>query len=152
MEVFRLSGVKYANKTFLTSGKAARWNKDNQSVLYTGSTRSLSTLEMIVHKNSIKTSISYKVMIINIEDDESLYRRIYTKDLPKNWREYISYPDLQDIGSTWYENKDSLILQVPSAIIPQEFNYIINTQHPEFHKSVQYIRNEDYFWNDRLLG
>jgi RES domain-containing protein len=151
MEVFRISSARYANKALSISGKSARWNKDNQSVLYTGSSRSLSTLEMVVHKNSIQTTIPYKVMIINIEDNEHLFKRIHIKDLPKNWREYQAYPDLQDIGSNWYDSKDSLILQVPSAIIPQEFNYIINTQHPQFNKTVHYVTSEDYFWDDRLL-
>lgn len=151
MEVFRISSAKYANKALSTSGKSARWNKDNQSVLYTGSSRSLSTLEMVVHKNSIQTVIPYKVMIINIKDDEDLYKRIFIKDLPKNWRESQAYPDLQDIGSNWYDSKETLILQVPSAIIPQEFNYVINTQHSEFSKAVHYVDSEDFFWDDRLL-
>jgi len=152
MEVFRISKTQYANKALTASGVAARWNKDNQSVLYTGSSRSLSILEMVVHRNSIKTLVPYKVMVINLRDDEALYKRLLIKDLPKNWREYQAYPALQEIGSAWYESKESLILQVPSVIVHQEFNYVINTHHPLFDSAVHYVESEDFYWDERLLN
>jgi len=58
---------------------------------------------------------------------------------------------MQDVGSTSYEEKQFLILKIPSAIIPQEYNYIINTTHPDFKQKVQLIDVEDYFWDSRLL-
>jgi RES domain-containing protein len=150
MEVFRISREKYS-KAFSASGVAARWNKDNQFVLYTGQARSLSTLEMVVHKN-IETALNYEVMVISIAADEKLFTRFYIKDLPLNWREASSYSVLQDIGSDWYTNNKSLVLQVPSVIVPQEFNYIINTRHPDLSpKTVSLARTEEFTWDDRLL-
>lgn len=150
MEVFRISSDKFSKK-LTASGKAARWNKDNQFVLYTGEVRSLSALELVVHK-SISTALKYELMVISIADNEDLYTRMFIKDMPPNWKAYKAYPSLQDIGSDWYINNKSLILQVPSVIIPQEFNYIINLNHPDFStKNVSLVRNEDYFWDDRLL-
>lgn len=149
MEVFRIASDKYT-KQLTASGKSSRWNKDNQFVIYAAQSRSLSTLELVVHKN-IQTVLKYEVMIVSIADIETLYTRLHIKDLPKRWREYKSYADLQDIGSDWYVNKKSLVLQVPSVIIPQEFNYVINLNHPDFSaETVSLVRTEAYFWDERL--
>lgn len=150
MEVFRISTGKHA-KTLSASGKKARWNRDNQFVLYTGQHRSLSSLELVVHQN-ISSILKYEVMVIHLAEREKLYTRIPVKDLPDNWRDTAAYPVLQDIGTDWYDHNRSLILQVPSAIIPQEFNYIININHPDFKKeNVDLVGTEAFFWDNRLL-
>jgi RES domain-containing protein len=152
MEVFRIARDIYA-KSLQASGKAARWNKDNQSVIYTGQSRALSTLELTVHKSSLSTALNYEVMIISLSDDEKLYTRKYLKDMPKNWRKMSANAALQELGSKWYVSNQSLILQVPSVIVPQEFNFIINTNHPDYSaKTVSLIQNEGYFWDERLLA
>ncbi len=150
MEVFRISKADYADK-LSSSAIANRWNKNGQNVIYTGSSRSLSTLELIVHKGSVAPQIEYKVMVISIADNDSLIKQIMISDLPEEWRKMSAYPMLQKIGSEWYESQESLILKVPSAIIPNEYNFVINTEHPDFSKNVKLIRKEKYFWDDRLL-
>ena len=62
-----------------------------------------------------------------------------------------TYSDLQKRGSDWYTNKKSLVLKVPSAVIPQEYNYIINAAHQDYKDKVSLVRTEDYFWDDRLI-
>lgn len=150
MEVFRIASDKYS-KTLNASGKSARWNKDNQFVIYTGQARSLSALELVVHKN-IQTALRYTVMVISIADNDKLYTRLSINDLPTGWKNYKSYTLLQEIGSDWYINKKSLVLQVPSVIVPQESNYIINLNHPDFSPtSVSLVRTEEFFWDERLV-
>jgi len=90
-------------------------------------------------------------MIISIADEEELFQHISQSELPKNWRSMIAYPDLQRLGSDWYLKNKSLVLKVPSAVIPKEYNYLINTLHPDFKDKVALVRTEDYFWDDRLL-
>ena len=150
MEVFRISEEQFSHK-IEASGKASRWNEDNQYVLYTGSSRALSTLEKIVHFNSIQPAQIYSVMVISIADNDDLITRVLAKDMPPNWRSDTSYSLLQDIGSKWYASNQSLILQVPSAIITKEHNYLINTQHKDFKKNIKLIRREEYFWDERLV-
>ncbi|MEO8146629.1 MAG: RES family NAD+ phosphorylase [Bacteroidia bacterium] len=151
MEVFRISREKYS-RILTASGKSARWNRDNQFVIYAGQSRALSTLELVVRRNAIQVSFKYEISVISIADDARFYTRKFIKDMPANWKHVDAYTLLQDIGSNWYSNNESLILQVPSVIIPQEFNYIININHPDFSKSnISIVRNEDYFWDDRLL-
>ena len=151
METFRITAKKHSG-TLSASGKANRWNKDGENVLYVGSSRSLSTLELVVHRSSIKPTIEYKVMIILLADDKNLYDEIHIKDLPTDWRKSSAYPELQKIGSNWYNSKRSLFLKVPSAVITQEFNYLVNIEHAEFSgANISLVRNEDYFWDDRLF-
>lgn len=150
MEVFRISKEKYATALF-SSGAANRWNNEGQKVLYAGSSRSLSTLELIVHKGAVKPGLEYKVMVISVADNDHLIKQIKIADLPGNWRRLAAYSDLQKIGADWYKNKDSLILKVPSAVIPYENNFVINTEHPDFKSCVSLIRTEDYFWDTRLI-
>jgi RES domain-containing protein len=150
MEVYKIAKEAFSNK-LVTSGRAHRWNQDDQFVIYTGSSRSLSSLELIVNENSILPAFAYKVMIISIADEENLFTTILQKDLPKLWRGMSAYPDLQKIGSNWYQSKKSLVLKVPSAVVPKEYNYVINTNHPEFIKRVSLVRTEDYFWDERLI-
>jgi RES domain-containing protein len=150
MEVFRICHEKYANQ-LTSSGSANRWNFQGQNVIYTGSSRSLSTLELVVHRNAIVPTFLYKVMVISIADEDHLIKQLRLSELPLNWRSLNAYSKLQRMGSEWYNRQETLILKVPSAIISQEYNYIINTEHPDFASKVQLVRTEDYFWDNRLL-
>lgn len=150
MEVFRICHEKYANH-LTSSGSANRWNFQGQNVIYTGSSRSLSTLELVVHRNAIVPTFLYKVMVISIADEDRLIKLIRLSELPLDWRSLNAYSKLQRMGSEWYNHQEALILKVPSAVISQEYNYIINTEHPDFSSKVQLVRTEDYFWDNRLL-
>lgn len=91
-------------------------------------------------------------MVISIADHDSFVTQVTTGQLPKNWRKLEAYRELQQIGSDWYNSRTSLLLKVPSAIVPMEFNYVINYKHPDFHQNVSLVRREDYFWDDRLMA
>ena len=151
MEVFRISRARYARK-ITSSGAANRWNFENEYVVYTAESRSLSTLELVVRRAAIQPNFPYKIMVISIADDEDLFTQIPIKKLTENWRFINAYPALQQIGSNWYSSGQSLILKVPSAIITQEYNYLINTRHTDYKRNVKLVRQEAYFWDDRLVS
>ena len=150
MEVFKITKASFSHK-LVASGSAHRWNFDDQFTIYTGSSRSLSSLEIIVNENSILPAFKYKVMVISIADEEDLFTHILQSQLPGYWRTMAAYPKLQQIGSEWYENKTSLVLKVPSAVVPKEYNYLIDVHHPDFKNKVSLVRTEDYFWDERLF-
>lgn len=149
MEVFKICSEKYSH-SLNASGASNRWNKKDEFVIYTGSSRSLSTLETVVHRSAINISSPYKLVIIAI-DDRTFIKEISVTDLPKNWKSIEAYVELQEIGSKWYNSLESLILKVPSAIISQEYNYIINTKHPLFATNVILQSVENFDWDKRLL-
>ena len=151
MELFRITTEKYSS-SLTSSGSANRWNEAGQNVIYTGSARSLSTLELIVHRSTIRPRIKYVVLIIQVNVEDQLIQQIDTASLPANWRGVAAYHKLQKLGSKWYKMQKALILKVPSAVIPQEFNYMINVKHPNFNKKVKLLKTEDFFWDTSALG
>jgi RES domain-containing protein len=150
MELFRITEEKYAS-SLTSSGVAGRWNIDNEFVIYTASSRALGTLEKIIRFKSIHPLVLYKVMIIFVPDEPDFITEFKISQLPLLWREKSAYTDLRTAGSDWYINKKSLILKVPSSIITKEFNYIINTKHPDF-RHVKLSLVEDYFFDERLIA
>jgi RES domain-containing protein len=149
MEVFKICSEKYSH-SLNASGASNRWNKKDEFVIYTGNSRSLSTLETVVHRSAINISSPYKLVVIAI-DDRTFIKEISVTDLPKNWKSIEAYVELQEIGSKWYHSFESLILKVPSAIISQEYNYSINTKHPLFATNVILQSVENFDWDKRLL-
>ena len=150
MEVFRICKEQYSGQ-LKASGSANRWNVQGHNVIYAGSSRSLSTLELVVRRASIIPILNYKVIVISIPDDENTITHMYGSELPPNWRTLAAYSRLQEIGTKWYTTQKTLILKVPSAIISFEYNYVLNTEHPDFTSGVKLVRVEDYFWDKRLL-
>ncbi|MEQ9300020.1 MAG: RES family NAD+ phosphorylase [Cyclobacteriaceae bacterium] len=145
MIVYRITSAKYADR-LTASGRAGRWNLMDQYVLYASSSRSLATLEMLVNRSNLHPKVDYKVMLLSVPDQFDAYE---VTDLPENWRSLAAYSKLQGLGSFWYTHGDSALLRIPSAVIPQEHNYLVNTRHTDF-KEVLVSAVEDYFWDERL--
>lgn len=150
MELFKIAESRFAY-SLSASGKANRWNKSGEFVIYASQSRALAALEMVARRSMIMAGKRhYKMMQIRANDDISI-QEISTSHLPDSWNTLAKYPFLQEIGSDWYQKQNSLILKVPSAIIPEEFNFVINTHHPEFDLRIKLIQTSDYFWDQRLL-
>lgn len=150
MLVYNIRKSKYAD-SLKASGVANRWNKEDEFVIYTGGSISLSTLELVAHRNAIDIKSGYKLLFINLEIDNSDSTEIKIEDLPKNWKSIESYPILQQIGSGWYRSKKSLIFKIPSVLVQWESNYLINTNHPDFPKKVSIYSTEEFIWDNRLI-
>ncbi len=150
MLVYNIRNEKYAN-SLKASGSANRWNKSEEFIIYTGSSRALSTLELVVHRAGISTDNTYKVMVISLDIEESDILEVKQEQLPNDWQSIEAYPQLQKLGSHWYHSKEFLVLKVPSAIIPKEFNFLINTKHPTFETKVKIEIIEDYSFDKRLF-
>ncbi len=146
--VYNIRKEKYAH-SLIASGAANRWNKEQEYVIYTGSSRALSALELVVHRSSIDLGSAYKLLVITINAEENDIQTV--GDLRGNWHSLANYNTLQAIGSRWYQAREKLLLKVPSAIIPKEFNYLINTSHPDFLTKVRILEKEDFTWDNRLM-
>lgn len=150
LTVYNIRKEKYAH-SLVASGVANRWNKENEFILYTASSRALAVLELTVHRAAIDISHSYRIMVMELFLDENNIEEIRAELLIPEWTSIRSYPVLQKIGSQWYRNGEKPVLKVPSAIIPREYNYLLNTQHPGFHDKVKLKETESFFWDKRLL-
>lgn len=146
MLVFRIAHKKYA-QNLSVSGLSGRWNSNGKLVLYTSENISLALLENMVYRVGTGFNDDFKIMVIEVPD-ESL-EQIDTKKLPKNWRDIESYSELQKMGDFWYDQQKNLILKVPSSVLPENYNFIINTTHLDF-KKVKLIDVVNYEPDERL--
>lgn len=146
MLVFRIAHKKYA-QNLSVSGLSGRWNSNGKLVLYTSENISLALLENMVYRVGTGFNDDYKIMVIEVPDDG--IEEIDLKKLPKNWRDLEAYSDLQKIGDSWYDRQKNLMLKVPSSVLPENYNIVINTTHVDF-KKVKLIDVLDYEPDERL--
>lgn len=149
MKLYRITREKYASK-LEASGRANRWNMEKQYVIYASSGRSLAALELVAHRNSIMEGVTYKTVIIDVPNQNGIILNAEIKKLPRDWHLLENRFTTQKYGSDWYSKRRSLILKVPSAIIKEEFNLVLNTTHPDFSK-ISIASIEDFNWDKRLL-
>lgn len=147
MLVYRIALTKYADK-LVASGRAARWNPNETEVIYTASSRSLACLENVVHRSQLGLNQLFSVMTIEIPD-ELKKDFVDHRQLPDNWREFQQMPLTQAIGEKWITDGKTAIIQVPSAIIEEEVNYLLNPQHPDF-KKIKLLRTEMFVFDVRI--
>ncbi|MDO8550419.1 MAG: RES family NAD+ phosphorylase [Ignavibacteria bacterium] len=149
MLIFRICLNKWAPE-LKASGQPARWNSKGKLVIYTAENRSLACLENLVHRSGLGNNELYKILVISIPDNIKI-NEVTKKQLPKNWREYSNYSLCQKIGDQWIDSLPSCILKVPSSIIPQEYNFLINTLHKEFER-IRIDSQEDFNFDKRLYS
>ncbi len=125
-----------------------RWNSRGTRLFYTAGNLSLAALEMLVHLGSGELLFSYSFAAV--EFDESLVLPIEEfQTLPKNWSASPPPLEIQRIGDEWVSSETSMVLKVPTSIMPVEFNYLINIRHPEFSK-IKLSEPQDFTFDRRL--
>ncbi|HTO14246.1 MAG TPA: RES family NAD+ phosphorylase [Edaphocola sp.] len=139
------------SKELSASGAANRWNKSDEWVIYGAGSAALAALELLVHRAGIREELNYKLLIIEIKATTPDIKTVDLDQLPIDWKSIYSYPILQNIGSEWYHKQKNLLMKIPSAVLPREFNYVINTKHPSFKSKVKIKQIEDFIWDSRLL-
>ena len=147
MIVYRITLVAYADK-LLASGNPARWNSKDIKVIYTAGSRALACLENVVHRSSRGLQGNFRTLLIEIPDHLKI-TVIDRKTLPLHWYNFASMPYTQHLGDEWVKGEASAILQVPSVIIPEEQNYILNPAHKDFSK-IKYLGNEPFEFDSRI--
>ena len=147
MLVYRIAINKYA-QSLTASGRAARWNPNEVDMIYTAASRSLACLENVVHRTQLGLNALFSVMTIEVPDHLAI-DKVILSNLPVDWKTLESYPITQAIGAQWIRSKSSPILEVPSAIIAGEVNYLINPKHADF-GLVKLISVEPFVFDTRI--
>lgn len=135
MRVFRIEREKYLESTLKGFGAAVtegyRWNGLNTYLVYTAESRALATLEVSVHLDFSEDLPTDRYYVeIDIPDDLEVLE-LKTEDLPDNWNIQPPSLETQYIGDDFVIANEAAILKVPSSIVPPEFNYLINPNHPD---------------------
>ncbi len=111
-----------------------RWNSTGTRVAYASDSIALAALEVLAHLQSTAVLQSYSLAVIRFP--EELVEDLPAGSLPKGWRRFPSPPGNQSIGDRWVVEGRSLVLRVPSAIIPSATNFLINPAHSDFSRAV----------------
>lgn len=127
MIVFRLSKSKFANDL---SGKGAeksggRWNSRGTAMVYTSASRALCTTEIAVHTPLGNLPLDYKLISIEIPDDLHIHE-LASENLPSDWKLLPYTHATQTIGDEFIADGIYAVLKVPSAVVQDEYNYLIN--------------------------
>ncbi|MBS1754214.1 MAG: RES family NAD+ phosphorylase [Ferruginibacter sp.] len=148
MIVYRIVNSHYKNDISGIGAKlkGARWNKQGSSLLYTAEHISLCALELLVHIGFNDIQKLYHILSIYVPDDVSI-KKISINKLKPNWIEDKDYTAF--IGTEFINNNINLVLQVPSAIISEEHNYLINPNHRDF-KKVKIKTSKPFIFDERL--
>jgi RES domain-containing protein len=148
---WRIVDAKYADDIFSGEGSrrfSARWNKAGRRLVYTSSTISLATLELIV--NTPRARLLSEFVITSCTFPEVIVEDVDESRLPPNWRDYPQPPEVQELGMAWLMSGSSAVLSVPSAVTPEERNYLINPEHEHF-RSVEVGASRPFHIDLRLL-
>lgn len=107
-----------------------RWNSAGTAVVYTSATLSLAVLEYLANLDSDILPDGLVALSADVPEELGI-RAIQIKELPVNWREYPAPDAVKAIGTAWASASESVILSVPSVIIPEERNFLVNPAHPD---------------------
>ncbi len=151
MIVFRLAKVKYCHDL---SGKGAgktggRWNSKGVPLVYTSASRALCTIEIAVHIPLGILPSDFKLISINIPDSfEFLEKKL--DELPADWFSIPHSAKTQKCGDQFVKDQNYALMKVPSAVVPGEFNFLINPQHADFSK-IEIVKMESFSFDERLF-
>lgn len=151
MIVYRLSREKYARDLTGEGGRKAggRWNGRGNPMIYTGQSISLCALEVAVHLPLGMAPQDYQLVSIEIPDQTKLLE-IPAIKLPLNWNVSLHSLTTQAIGDDFLDEAQFLAMKVPSAVVIQENNFLLNPAHKDFSK-VKIVEVIPFRFDDRLF-
>ncbi|EHL31083.1 RES family NAD+ phosphorylase [Legionella drancourtii] len=118
---------------------AGRWNNKGTKAIYCSQSISLCTLEWLSHNGLSVSGFSYYKFSIEIPDE--LIIKYIIDDLPKEWKNTPSPNSNRDFAAkNFYNPKEYLAMSIPSVMVPEEFNLVINPLHAAFEQAKKTIR------------
>ena len=148
--VWRLLTARFADSAFTGEGArlyGGRWNRKGVPLVYTASSQSLATLEMLVQDEPLRAR--YVMIPVTLPKNLKI-ERVSVEELPADWRDLAAREHTQAIGTEWAKRKSSAVLAVPSSVIPAETNYLLNQLHPSFSK-IEIGEPQDFITDLRLI-
>jgi RES domain-containing protein len=124
-----------------------RWNHPGTAVIYASATIAIAAMETYVH---IAGVVPPDLVLVRIElpDGHSAERPRLT-ELPAGWNLLPPGPASMDFGTRWARESRSLVLYVPSVLVPEEQNAVVNPNHAEF-GAVHMAVERDFLFDARM--
>ncbi|HEY6909220.1 MAG TPA: RES family NAD+ phosphorylase [Myxococcales bacterium] len=151
MKAWRLSRSDSQRRTFDGEGArsfAGRWNPPGVPVAYASEHLSLAVLEVLVHARVDQIRIAFHAFAIVIPD--ALVEVVPDERLPPGWDGFAIADATRQFGETWARERRSVALSVPSVVVRQERNVVLNPLHPEF-AQLEIARPAAFSFDERLL-
>ncbi|MCL2659971.1 MAG: RES family NAD+ phosphorylase [Acidobacteriaceae bacterium] len=104
---------------------SARWHYAGRPIVYLAETPAAALVEVCVHTSANDVPGSFT--LLRIEGPDVAVPSIDLAALPKDWPARLKV--MRDLGSAWLERQQSVLLRVPSAIVPETSNYLFNPLH-----------------------
>ena len=148
---YRILAPRWASTAFSGEGArkyGGRWNSPGHPVVYLSESRALCALELLVHLTTPETRAKPFALIEVIVPEKSI-ECLHACALPHGWQDSPPTRESQDIGDLWLAEGKTLALRVPSAIIPEESNLLLNVAHPEF-SEVRMCESKRFSFDARL--
>jgi RES domain-containing protein len=149
MIVYRLTQAGYAGDlqgmgAFLAGG---RWNSKGRHALYCAQSRALALCELLAHLPRMSLSErTFAITVIEFPDDGLAPQPL----LPHAWRSVPHPAATRTIGDAFLERREMMALQLPSAIVPQEYIHLLNPHHPR-RKEIKVLEIEPFAMDERLF-
>ncbi len=152
LHVWRLCTAKYAKRAF--DGESARlhggrWSPKGIPLIYTAESRSLALLEVLANADEPGQLALIPWVFLRAELEPDMIQT--PGRVPEDWRQFPHSVATQDFGARWAREGRSVALRVPSAVVPGEFNYLLNPAHPDF-KRVKTGQPEPFNFDPRLTA
>lgn len=153
MLVFRIEREKYLNSALsgirASLSEGFRWNSLSTRIVYTAESRALAILEVSVHLD-LQEDLPTDRYLITLEiPDEVEILELDQIDLPLNWDAKPPIIETQLIGDDFVNQQSAAVLKVPSAIVPEEYHYLINPLHPDAQK-IKVTTSKQLLFDTRL--
>ncbi len=138
IEAYRITKQPERRKAFSGAGArlyGGRWNSVGTEAVYASAQRSLAVLEVLVHLEGGavgRGTIVQPYLIYPLWFDEELLEELSASSLPADWATHPPARSTQQIGDDWVSRAGSPVLSVPSAVVPEEYNYLLNPNHKRF--------------------
>jgi RES domain-containing protein len=149
MLVYRLGNTLYSNDLIGTGAKlfGGRWNNMGTACLYTAESRALALLEYTVNVNISDIPKTLSFTVIEIPDTNILELEI--QDLPPNWKDFPAPSSTKLFGTNLLTTANKPIIKIPSTIVQQEYNYILNPEHSDS-QFFKIVNIEDFIYDTRI--
>ena len=145
---------RIASPTFIgdLSGAGAkqyggRWNDIGIAMVYFAESRPMAVMEVLTHLRPEELDREFTLAEFDVPEDNVFSVKV--KDLPDDWKTANRANFLKGIGADFISKNKYLLLKVPSVILEEEYNFILNPNHPDA-KKVKLISSRVFEFDRRL--
>lgn len=122
-----------------------RWHHAGQPVVYLAESPAGRLLEVRVHTSA--NDVPPQFILLEVEAPEGQVEAIRFDELPVGWQSQLEFT--RDLGTAWLQRKETPLLRVPSAIVPETANFLLNPIHPDA-KKFNMVEASAYLFDVRL--